>query len=429
MKKQNFQLPEGIEDITPENQAYWQLVHKKLRTILYDYGFEKIETPALEQSSLIEKSHGKNSEITEEIFTFKTRGDEELSLRPEGVSGLIRSYIENGMSSLSHPIQLCYEGQFFKQIKPEDGKLRQFHQVGAQLIGDDSAASDAQMIFIAFKALESLGLKNLIVKINTIGNNSCRTQYSKALKDYYRIRGKKICNKCKKYLKDDLLALLSCQEENCKETGKDVPQIVDYLDEDCRSHFRGVLEFLDETKTPYLLEPRLIKEPEFFSQTVFEIWQEEKDGSPALLSPICSGGRHDKLINNLGGHKVPTTGWAIGVERVIMALKQNNILPPDYRSQPKIFIAQLAELAKRKSLLLFEEFRRHGITARASFGKDSIKSQLRIASRYGIKYTLIMGQKESLDGTVIVRETNTGVQETVPIEKVVDLIKQRLRSN
>lgn len=429
MAKPFIQSVKGMNDILPADQPYWQFILKKAATLLADYSFEKIDTPIVESTQLFTRSVGEASDIVEkEMYNFKTKGGDELSLRPEGTAAVARAYIEHGMSVMPHPVQLWYFGPFFRHDQPQAGRFRQFYQLGVESFGDDNAATDAQLIFIAHKLIESLGLKNLIVKINSIGDSDCRPQYIKELKDYYRNRGKKVCNKCKRRLKTNILRLLDCEEQNCKDLGKDAPQIVDFLDDECKTHFKNVLEFLDEVKVPYLLDARLVRGLDYYTRTVFEIWPEEKEGeNKGLQLALCSGGRYDKLVHFLGGPKTPASGWAMGMERVIMILKEAGISAPEHHAQPKIFIAQLGEMAKRKSLLIFEEFRKHGVAARASFGRDSIKSQLRIANRLGIKYTLIMGQKEALDGTIILREMDSGVQETMSQEKILEAVKQRLK--
>lgn len=429
MSKPTIQSIKGMHDILPADQPYWQFILKKASTILTDYGFEKIDTPIVESTSLFIRSVGEATDIIEkEMYNFKSKGGDDLSLRPENTAAVVRAYIEHGMSVMPHPVQLWYFGPMFRHDNPQAGRFRQFYQLGVESFGDDNAATDALLIFIAYKFLESLGLKNLTVKINTIGDGNCRPQYFKALKDYYRNRGKKVCNKCKNRLKTNILRLLDCQEQHCKDLGKDVPQIVDYLDDECRAHFKNVLEFLDEVKIPYLLDSHLVRGLDYYTRTVFEIWPEEKEGAEAPKWAICGGGRYDKLVNLLGGPKTPATGWSMGIERLVLTLKNESAMTPEHHGQPKVFITQLGELAKRKSLVLFEDFRKHGIMARASFGRDSIKSQLRIAHRLGIKYTLIIGQKEALDGTVILREIVSGVQETIPMEKTLEAVKQRLKN-
>lgn len=429
MAKPLIQSVKGMNDILPADQPYWRFILKKAAALLSDYGFEKIDTPLVESTQLFLRSVGEASDIVEkEMYNFKTKGGDDLSLRPEGTVGAVRAYIEHGMSVMPHPVQLWYFGPMFRHGNPQAGRFRQFYQLGVESFGDENAATDAMLIFIAYKILESAGLKNAIVKINSIGDANCRPQYIKALKDYYRNRGKKVCNKCKRRLRTNILRLLDCEEQNCKDLGKDVPQMVDFLDDDCRAHFKNMLEFLDEIKIPYLLESRLVRGLDYYTRTVFEIWPEEKEDDNKPRWALCGGGRYDKLVSFLGGPKTPASGWSMGIDRVILMLKNANISVSEHHPQAKLFIAQLGELAKRRALLLFEEFRKHGVTARASFGRDSIKSQLRIANRLGIKYTLIMGQKEALDDTVILREMDSGVQETISQEKIFEAVKQRLRS-
>lgn len=440
-RQTQLQSVKGMHDILPQDQDYWQFILKKGKSILEDYGFEKIDTPILESKALFVRSVGESTDIVEkEMYTFKTKGGDDLALRPEGTAAIARAYIEHGMHTWPHPIQLWYFGPFFRHENPQAGRYRQMHQLGAETFGDGNAAVDAQLIFVAYKFLENVGLKNIIVKINSIGDQNCRPQYVKALKDYFRIRGKKLCPGCRIRLKTNILRVLDCAEKECRDTIKDAPNTVDYLDEECKIHFRNVLEFLDEVKVPYLLDPRLVRGLDYYTRTVFEIWPEaptfEKVGDSTanigeklenIQFALCAGGRYDKLIHALGGPKTTAAGWAAGVERIILALKTIGTSIPSTKPQPKIFIAQLGEFAKRKSLVLFEEFRKSGIMAKTSLGRDSVKSQLRIANRLGIKYTLIIGQKEALDGSVILREMDSGVQETIPVNKIIDVVKSRLR--
>lgn len=427
-KTQSLQAPRGMHDILPADQPYWQFILKRAKVLLEDYGFERIDTPIVEMASLFVRTVGEDTDIVEkEMYTFKTKGGDILALRPEFTAGICRAYIEHGMHVLPHPIQLWSYGPLFRHDNPQAGRFRQFYQINLEVFGDESAAADAQIIFIAYKILESLGLKNLLVRINSIGDQNCRPQYIKALKDYYRGRDKKLCLSCQTRLKTNPLRLLDCKEEGCREMSKGAPQTVDFLDEDCKKHFKSVIEFLDEIKVSYLLDHRLVRGLDYYTRTVFEISFEEKDGVATAPISLGGGGRYDRLIAMLGGQKTAAAGWALGVERIVLALKDAQITPPESHSQPKLFIAQLGEMAKRKGLVLFEEFRRAGVSVRASFGRDSIKSQLKIANRLGTKYTLIVGQKEALEATVIIREMDSGVQETVPIEKVVDNIKEKLR--
>jgi histidyl-tRNA synthetase len=425
-KGKTVQVPKGMHDILPEDQKYWRYILKKAENLFEFYGFERIETPILESADLFMRSAGDTSDIVEkEMYTLKTRGGDVLALRPEGTASVVRSYLENGMHVRPHPVKLYYYGPMFRHDQPQAGRYRQFFQLGLETLGDSSEIIDAELIFIASKLLDAIGLEGYNVHVNSLGDSSCRPAYIKALKDYYKSRFKKLCPSCKNRLKTNVLRLLDCKEEPCKELLKEAPQTVDYLDEECRLHFKHILEYLDETKTSYILNPHLVRGLDYYTRTVFEFLPEE---NLTPQSTVVAGGRYDRLIESLGGSRVPAAGWALGMERLVAVLKEKNINVPDTKVKPKIFLVQLGEAAKRKSLNLFESFRKAGIETKSSLGRDSIKSQLRIANRLGARFTLIFGQKEALDGTIILREMETGVQETIPIEKIVDEVKKRLKA-
>ncbi|TSC90868.1 MAG: histidyl-tRNA synthetase [Parcubacteria group bacterium Licking1014_17] len=430
MKKQSYQAPRGMHDIIPTDQPYWQFVYEKGKSLLEEYGFERIDTPILESTGLFVRGIGETTEIVEkEMYNLKTKGGDEFSLRPEGTAGMVRAYIEHGMNVLPHPIQLWTYGQMFRHENPQSGRLRQLHQLDAEMFGDESYAADAQLILMAYRLLENIGLKGSVIRINSIGDSACRPQYIKALKDYFHNRIKKMCSACQARFKTNVLRMLDCKGKECKEVAKDAPQIFDYLDPECKKHFKGVLEVLEEANLPYVLDNNLVRGLDYYTRTVFEIWPEEKEGGREedLQFSICAGGRYDKLVELLGGPKTPAVGWALGMERVILLLKKRGIKVPEIGPMPKVFIVQLGDMAKRKSLVLFEELRKAGITAKISLGRDSIKSQLRIANRFGINYAIIIGQKEALENSVILREMDSGVQENIPREKIVEIFKQKIK--
>ncbi len=414
-----------MHDILPEEQKYWRYIFKKAEPLLEDYGFEKIETPIVELTELFLRSVGEASDIVEkEMYNFKTRGGDDLALRPEGTASVVRSYLENGMNVRPHPVKLYYAGSMFRHDQPQQGRYRQLHQLGAETIGDSSEIIDAELIFVAYRMLDILGLNNYNVHINSMGDSSCRPAYLKTLKDFYKNRLKKVCGQCRNRYKKNVLRMLDCKEEGCKEVAKDAPPIIDFLDDDCRAHFKKVLEILDEAKVPYILNPHLVRGLDYYTRTVFEFLPEENIGAQ---STIIAGGRYDRLIDLLGGPKTPAAGWAMGMERIILALKEKNASIPEIGLKPKVFLVQLGDAAKRKSLTLFENLRKAGIEVKSSLGRDSIKSQLRIANRLGVRYTLIFGQKEALEGTIIIREMDTGIQETILLDKIVEGMKKRLK--
>ena len=434
-KFKSFQSVKGMHDILPADQRYWKFVYKKGSNLAEDYGFEKIDTPLVEQAQLFLRSIGEETDTAgKEMYIFKTKGGDELALRPENTAGIVRAYIENGMNSWSHPVKLWYWGPMFRHDQPQAGRYRQFHQFGVEMFGDDNAAADAESIFLALGFLESLGFKNLSLKINSIGDSNCRPQYLKALKEFFKTKSKQLCAQCKMRSGANLLRVLDCKEESCRAVFKDAPQSIDHLDEKCREHFKKVIEFLDEIKAPYILDPFLVRGLDYYTHTVFEIILDEslQKEEKLPLEPglaLAAGGRYNGLVEFLGGPKVPAVGWACGIERIILALKNLGIRMPESGPQPKIFLAQLGDFAKRKSLVLFEDLRKAGISASTSLGRDSIKAQLRIANRLRVRLALIIGQKEAIDKTVILREMDSGIQEVVPMDGIIETVKKRLKTS
>ncbi|MBI4117190.1 MAG: histidine--tRNA ligase [Parcubacteria group bacterium] len=441
-----IQSVKGMHDVLPEDQSWREFVFKKAKTILEDYDYERIETPVLEETELFLRGVGQGTDIIEkEMYSFKTRNGDSITMRPEGTAPMARAYIEHGMKSLPQPVKLYYIEPMFRHEQPQAGRFRQFWHIGAEQFGEGSFSADAELIFVLWKIFEELGLKNEVtLKINSLGDKNCRPDYKKALKDYYKNKLKKVCAPCRAKFKKNILRMLDCIQTECTEISAKAPQIFDFLDDDCKLHFKNVLEFLEEAQVPYILNPYLVRGLDYYTRTVFEIWLEENPpthSTPAQgdeqsrttssgqggMIQLAGGGRYDYLVEELGGQKTEAAGWAIGLERLIDLLKKRGIKIPKTRPEPKIFLAQLGDLAKKRSLIIFEQFRKAGIPLKASFTRDSIKSQLRIANRLGTRFTLILGQREALDGNIILRDMESSVQETLPLEGIVETIKKRLK--
>ena len=415
-----------MHDILPEEQKYFQRIYNICADMAEFYGFKKIETPILEEADLFSRGIGLSTDIVQkQMYSFKTKGDDFLSLRPEGTAPVVRSYIEHGMFNLPQPLKLWHSGPFFRYESPQAGRYRQFWQFGFEILGEKSPVMDVQIIQIFYNILEKIHLKNLIVEINSIGDNQCRPYYKKLLGSYFKSRAQSLCPDCKRRLRENPLRILDCKEEKCQRIKAQAPQMIDHLCEECHNHFKEVLEFLDEIELPYRLNPYLVRGLDYYTKTVFEIYGDT--GEDGRQDALVGGGRYDALVKLLGGKDTPAVGAAAGIERIIQVMKTRDIKIPKEGPEAKVFLAQLGELAKRKSLKLFEDFRKAKIPVFESFGRDSLKAQLNRANRLGIKYTLILGQKEALEGTIIIRDMETGKQETAAMEKVVREMKKRLK--
>lgn len=424
-KTRIFQAPKGMNDILPNVQKYWERFFSISKELALYYGFEIIETPVLEFADLFKKGIGLNTDIVEhEMYTLKTKGGDFLALRPELTAPVVRAYIENGFANQPQPVKFFHWGSVFRHEAPQAGRYRQFHQADLDIIGENDPVIDAQVIQLIYGILSELGLKGLTIHINSIGDKICWGKYREELKLYYRNKVKYLCKNCKKRFKENPLKMLDCKEEKCVALKASAPNSVDYLDKACHDHFKLVLEFLDELNIPYILDPYLVRGLDYYTRTVFEIIPEDVSGSQITLA---SGGRYDYLVSQLGGKPVPAIGGSIGIERVVNEMRRRDVKVNIIKAKTRVFMAQLGDLAKKKSLKLFEEFRKNNIYVSESFGRDSVKAQLRVADRLGADLALIIGQKEALDNTVILREMQSGVQEVVPLERIINEVKKRLK--
>lgn len=419
------QLLRGMKDILPGEQKYWAAIRGKAEALAAAFGFDRIETPILEEVSLFVRGTGKQTDIVEkEMFTFVDQGGESMALRPEFTPPLARAYVNHGMWNQPQPVKWFTWGPVFRHERPQAGRYRQFTQSGMDVFGDKHPVIDANLISIAHALLKELGL-DVVVQINSIGDPVSRENYKAQLVAYYRSKRPALCENCKKRLVKNPLRLLDCKEEGCIAVRAEAPQIVDYLGEEAKNHFVRVLEYLDEMEVPYQLQPHLVRGLDYYSHTVFEIVDVEEGEKPGSQTALAGGGRYDGLTEILGGQPTPACGFAWGVERIILKLKEKNVEVPELPA-PEVFVAQLGEPARRKMLTLFNAMRKEGIRAAESFSRDALKAQLEIANRLGVRYTLILGQKEVLDGTVLIRDMDSGIQEIVDFKKTAVEVKKKL---
>lgn len=419
------QLVRGMKDILPAEWKYWDYVYHTIEKVALTFGFDRIETPVLEQTSLFLRSIGEDTDvISKELFSFVDRGKNEVSLRPEATAGIARAYIEHGMFNMPQPVKLYTVGSMFRHDRPQAGRYRQFNQLNFEVLGEKNPVIDAQIIQLAWRIYRTIGLKGLTVQINSLGDEECRPRYIQALREYFELHENKLSKETRDRLKTNPLRLLDSKEEKVQRLIQEAPQILDFLNEDCHNHLKNILEYLDELEIPYELNPHLVRGLDYYTKTVFEIWPEKQGGANAL----GGGGRYDNLIENLGGRPTPAVGFGGGIERIILAIQEQGLEIKRVR-KADVFLAQLGELAKKKSLKVFEDLRDAGIDIVEALGKNSIKSQLKVADKLGVKMTLILGQKEAIDGTIIIRDMESGIQEIVDIAKVVREVQKRLEKS
>lgn len=424
-------LLRGFKDILPEEAPYWQHVRATAVSLLADYGYAEIQLPVLEATSLFKRTIGEHTDVvSKQMFTFQDPGGESVTLRPEFTAGIARAYIEHGMFNRPQPVKLYAIGPTFRYERPQAGRYRQHHQLSIELLGNSTDVADAEIIFFAHLFCKLLSLP-AVVRINSLGSAESRDAYVRLLKEYVKPKRSLLCEDCKKRFAKNPLRMLDCKEEGCRALFASAPLLVDNLDEDSKKHFVGVLEHLDESGVPYELDPFIVRGLDYYNRTAFEIVvpvEQEPgaaEGAEQFLA-IGGGGRYDGLVELLGGRDTPAVGMAFGLERVISALKKSGgALPAE--KKPEVLLAQLGEGATKHAFALFEHLRSSGIPVRANFAKQGLKAQLEHADKLGVVFAVILGQKELLDGTVIIRDMENGIQEVVDLTKIVDELKKRLK--
>ncbi|MBU4285122.1 histidine--tRNA ligase [Patescibacteria group bacterium] len=421
--KIKIQAPRGTHDILPEEQKYWEKIYAIVSQVLSSYGFKRIDIPVFEDARLYLRGTGQTTDIVQkEMYTFK-KGDNELyALRPEFTPGIVRAYIEHGMKNLPQPVKLYTTGMLFRHDKPQAGRFRQFHQINWEILGDESAVSDVRIIQVFISILKKLNLKRYALYVNSIGCSICVPKYRKTLVNYYRQNLKSVCSDCQRRYKENPLRMLDCKNEKCRKLIVKAPQILDYLCDDCHKHFKEVLEFLDDLEIPYQLNPQLVRGIDYYTRTVFEFYEENKESSQGAL---MGGGRYDNLVEMFKGKPTPGVGAAAGIERLINVIKKQDVKLIE-KEKPKVFLIQLGDMGKKKCLKLFEEFQDKGIKIGEAFSKPSLKSQLKVADKEGVEWALIMGQREALEDMIIIKDMKTGAQETIRLDKAINEIKKRL---
>ncbi|KKT06070.1 MAG: Histidine-tRNA ligase [Parcubacteria group bacterium GW2011_GWA2_43_17] len=426
-KTRSFQLVKGMKDILPDDQKYWQYISQLAETLAVKYGFSRIDIPLVEDTQLFTRSVGQATDIVEkEMYSFIDKGGENISLRPEFTAGIARAYIEHGMINLPQPVKLYSIGPCFRYDKPQSGRYRQFHQLNFETIGDADPVTDAQIILIAYKINEMLNLP-VIMQVNSVGCPQCRPDYELVLKDYFKKYRNKLSEVSQKRLLKNPLRILDSKEDLDQTIIEGAPQQVDHLCEECKNHFIKVLEYLDELEVPYALNPTIVRGLDYYTRTTFEVTtvEDAENGDKSRQIALGGGGRYDKLYESLGGRETPVVGFAAGIERLIGQIKEKDLKVPAL-PQAEIFLAQLGTEARRKALVLFEELYRAGFKVTEAFSKSGIKPQLEMADRLGAKLCLIVGQKEIIDGTVMIRDMDGGIQEVVDYKKIVPELRKRL---
>lgn len=416
-----YQRVRGMQDLLPEDQPYWFHVEGVCHDLAARYGFERIEAPVLEATDLFVRGVGDATDIvTKEMYSFVDKGEDALTLRPEFTAGVMRAFIENGMGSRPQPQKLYSFGPIFRRERPAKGRFRQFYQFNAEIIGSADALADLEVLQIAFGLYAEIGFRNLTFQINSTGDPECKPRYAQALREYFGPIADRLAPLDRERLARNPLRVLDTKERESLPFIEGAPRMLDYLNDDCRAHFGELLGYLDAIGIPYQINHRLVRGLDYYTKTVFELWGEGLGAQAAL----CGGGRYDGLIEVLGGAPTPGVGFATGIERIIMSMRELGVAPRALR-RPDIFIAHLGAPAKGAAVKLASDLRRRGTPARVAFGSRSLKAQLKDADRAGCGVALILGDDEVRDGNVIARDLAKSEQTSLPLAALPDWLAAR----
>ncbi len=415
----------GVKDWTAQDGEQFAALEDKARQFAALLGFSPVKTPILEAYDLFKKSTRRQDD--KEFYFIDSEKSERILLRPEITQGLVRAYLENNLGEESRVVRLFSVGPIFRREKLQSGHYRESTQLDMEVLGDHKPLTEALLIALVQGFFSKLDIK-VQVQINSLGTAENRREYCHKLAAFYKDRGRRLhlCNVCKNNIAKNCLSLLDCQEEECIKARLEAPQIADHLSVESREHFAKTLEFLDELDISYNFNPYLVRGLNYYNDTVFEFWPVNDNGEIIGKLALGAGGRYDSLVENFGGPAVPAFGLAIGLERVFSRIK-DRVSSLSKAEDDLVFIAQLGDQAKLKSLQLFENLREAGFNVRQSFASDSLKLQLEEAVALRAKTSLILGRKEIMDGTILMRDMDSGVQETVVYKKIKERLSRKDR--
>lgn len=409
--------PRGTNDIIPGEIELWQDLEEKIRRVCHAYGYTELRTPIFEHTELFQRGIGDTTDIVEkEMYTFIDRGQRSITLRPEGTAPLVRAYIENNLGSGALPVKLFYYGPMFRYERPQAGRYRQFTQFGCEALGSADPLLDVEAIALPLEIYQACGLSGFEVELNSIGCPECRGRYREALIAYFEPLGDKMCGSCQGRLHRNPLRLLDCKVAECQTNIAGAPNIIEYLCPDCADHFAQVRMYLDELKISYKLNPRLVRGFDYYTRTVFEVISSELGSQNA----IGGGGRYDGLVEEVGGKPTPAVGYAVGVDRLLLALKSQNKLQLSLPG-PNLYIVHFGGDTKRKAAQIAHSLRGQGLWTELDYSERSIRAQMKAANRLDSQYVLVIGDDELANNEAVLKNMKDGQELPVALDELEKL--------
>ena len=407
--------PRGKKDILPDTVAQWTHVEKVIRELCAQYGYHEIRTPIFEHTELFLRGIGETTDVVEkEMYTFTDRGERSLTLRPENTASVVRSYLQNKLYAADALVKLFYIGSMFRYDRPQAGRYREFHQFGVEALGEASPAVDAEIIVLAVEFLRALGLQELKLHLNSVGCPKCRPVYRERLQEFFRPHLEELCTDCRSRFERNPLRLLDCKNEHCHALAEDAPRITDCLCDECRAHFAEVQAYLTAAGVPFELDANLVRGLDYYTKTAFEV----KYTPLGAQSAVAGGGRYDGLVEEVGGPPTPGIGFAVGLERVLLALEKQGLLPEE-REAVDVFVVALGEEARIPAFKLLHELRAAKLSAAMDFAGRSMKAQMKQANKKNARFVAILGEDEVKEASALLKDMKTSEQKKLALKDFV----------
>lgn len=402
----------GTEDVLPKDSYRWQFVEDVMRKESAAYGFKEIRTPVFEHTELFARGVGQTTDVVQkEMYTFDTKGGESVTLRPEGTAGAARAVLEHGLVNDSLPIKASYFVSCYRYEKPQAGRLREFHQFGLECYGTQSPVADAELICAAQSIFDRLGIKQLRLEINSIGCPTCRAEYHKALKEYFYGYKDELCETCNSRLEKNPMRILDCKSPVCSKIASGAPKITDYLCDECKEHFASVQKYLDAAGVEYTVNPTIVRGLDYYTKTVFEFVTD----FIGAQGTVCGGGRYDGLIEELGGKHLPSLGFAMGIERLLMLMDKQGIEIPK-PSTCDLYVAVMGESVSLKSFEIIKAVRSCGLIAETDVVGRGLRAQMKYADKIGAKFSMVLGDNEIEQGKAVIKNMSSGEQTEIVLD-------------
>ncbi len=420
-----IKMPRGTQDILPQDSAKWRYIENRLHTLMELYNYKEIRTPIFESTELFARGVGNSTDVVQkEMYTFKDKGGRSLTLRPEGTAAVVRSYIEHKMQGEpNQPIKLYYNGPMFRYERKQKGRYRQFNQFGVEAIGAENPSIDAEILAMVMHIYESFGLKHLKLVINSIGDSESRKEYNEALVKHFEPVIDTFCSDCQSRLHTNPMRILDCKIDRDKEAVKNAPRITDYLNNDSKSYYEQVKLHLDNLNISYVEDPNLVRGLDYYTHTAFELMIDNPEYDGAITT-LCGGGRYNGLLQLLDGPDETGIGFALSIERLLMALDEEGI-SLDVSEDFDLFVVTMGEDADRYAVKLINDLRRNGIRVDKDYLNRKIKGQMKQADRLNAKYTVVIGDQELENNEIGVKNMVSGETENVQLDELINYFKNR----